>query len=314
MNSKDQQMQAFKDINNKDINLNDINNNTLLQESLPNNNDNHITNSNIVLNLNYSKDSELISEKTQIQNNKLQLKNINSEKSQIEKNIEENRSTTANEQDSIGIKKINEDQKNKEKKINKKNRRIQINLDNNIYYHYQKESCLDDYYETYNKNFELINLDSKNKKMDLDNYMKMIKSKKNLIPCIKKYDKNSIKIALNYKECENLSEREIIPDLYEEEEEDIRSLEKSLERSIDKSFDKSYDKWYGQSLNDKIEGTISDSFNTSNSNMNDSNVNNTGRKIINQLQEMFIEEVDEEQNEENEKDDKKDILIDEEKK
>ena len=132
----------------------------------------------------------------------------------------------------------------------------------------------------------------------------MIKSKKNLIPCIKKYDKNSIKIALNYKECENLSEREIIPDLYEEEEEDIRSLEKSLERSIDKSLDKSYDKWYGQSLNDKIEGTISDSFNTSNSNMNDSNVNNTGRKIINQLQEMFIEEVDEEQNED-EKDYKK---------
>ena len=39
--------------------------------------------------------------------------------------------------------------------------------------------------------------------------------------------------------------------------------------------------------------------------MNDSNINNNnGRKIINQLQEMFIEEVDEEQNED-EKDDKK---------
>ena len=132
----------------------------------------------------------------------------------------------------------------------------------------------------------------------------MIKNIKDLIPCIKKFDKNSIKIAQNYKECENLSERDIIPDLYEEEEEDIRSLEKSLERSIDKSFDKSYDKWYGQSLNDKIEA-INDSFNTSNSNMNDSNINNNnGRKIINQLQEMFIEEVDEEQNED-EKDDKK---------
>ena len=44
-----------------------------------------------------------------------------------------------------------------------------------------------------------------------------------------------------------MSEKDIIPDLYEEEV-DIRSLEKLLERSIDKSFDKSYDKWYANLL------------------------------------------------------------------
>ena len=162
----------------------------------------------------------------------------------------------------------------------------------------------------YNKNEELLT----NYKdfMDLDNYMKVLKNKTPK-PCIKKFDKDTIKVKLDYKECENLSERDIIPDLYEEEEDDIRSLEKSLERSIDKSFDKSFDKsndkWYRQSLNDKINEAGNESYNVSNSNINDSYSNNTGRKIINQLQEMFIEEVDEEQNEENEKDD---ILIDEE--
>ena len=60
MNSKDQQIQAFKDINNKDINLNNIKNNNLLQESCSTNNANQITSSNILLNINYSKDSEII--------------------------------------------------------------------------------------------------------------------------------------------------------------------------------------------------------------------------------------------------------------
>ena len=316
VNSKDNPIPALQNIQDSDINLNNINNN-LIKDS---NQQSQITNSNIVFNISYSKDSQITSE------NKLDQKNqenkIKNEVEQLdkkyikeEKNSEEqNKSTTTNEQDSLNKKKLNEEIKNKEK-TKKKNNRIQINLDYNIYYHYKKDSCLDDYYETYNKNDEFINLNN-NKIFDLDNYMKTLKNSKNLVPSIKKYDKNSIKIKEDYKECENLSEREIIPDLYEEEEEDIRSLEKSLERSIDKSFDKSYDKWYGQSLNDKMnEPAVNDSYNMSYSNINDSYANNnTGRKIINQLQEMFIEEVDEEQNEENEKDDKKDILIDEEKK
>jgi hypothetical protein len=135
--------------------------------------------------------------------------------------------------------------------------------------------------------------------MDLDNYKKILKNKNNIKPIIKKYDKSTIKINKDYKNTEFLSEKDIIPDLYEEEEDDIRSLEKSLERSIDKSFDKSYDKWYGQSFNDKLNEASGNDI--SNSNLNDSYNNNTGRNIINQLQEMFV--VDEEQNEENEKDD-----------
>ena len=137
--------------------------------------------------------------------------------------------------------------------------------------------------------------------IDIDNYIKNLKNKTNIKPCIKNFDKKAIKINKDYKDAENLSEKDIIPDLYEEDEDDIRSIEKSLERSIDKSFDKSYDKWYGQSFNDKLNEVSGNDI--SNSNLNESYNNNTGRNIINKLQEMFI--VDEEQNEETEKNNNK---------
>ena len=81
-----------------------------------------------------------------------------------------------------------------------------------------------------------------------------------------------------------MSEKEIIPDLYEEEEEDIKSLERSLESSIDKLFDKN-------SFKDKL-------YNNNKNNIID--YYNIGMNILNQLQEILIEEVNEE-NVENEK-------------
>ena len=305
VNSKDNQIQSINDIKDTDINLNNLNNN-LIGDSLSSNHPNQITNSNIVFNISFNKDNQIMPENKKLENKEQSNNKVIKEEKISE---EKNKLNPSNQQNSI-IKKLNDESKNKIKEAKMKDNHIIINLDKNIYYHYKIDSCLDDYYEVYNKNDEFINLNRK-KKIDLDNYMKILKNSKNLLPSIKKFDKSKIKIKVDYKECENLSEREIIPDLYEEEEEDIRSLEKSLERSIDKSFDKSYDKWYGQSLNDKLnEQNVNESYNTSNSNINDSYSNNNGRKIINQLQEMFIEEVDEEQNEENEKED---ILIDEEK-
>ena len=306
VNSKDNQIQSIKDIKDTDINLNNLNNN-LIRDSLSSNHPNQITNSNIVFNISYNKDNQIMPENKTLEN---QIKN---DKERSKNNIKEEKiSEEKNKlipQNSI-VKKLNDESKNKIKETKMKDNHIKINLDKNIYYHYKIDSCLDDYYEVFNKNQEFINL-NREKKIDLDNYMKILKNSKNLLPSIKKFDKSKIKIKVDYKECENLSEREIIPDLYEEEEEDIKSLEKSLERSIDKSFDKSYDKWYGQSLNDKLnEQNVNESYNMSNSNINDSYSNNNGRKIINQLQEMFIEEVDEEQNEDNEKEN---ILIDEDK-
>ena len=138
--------------------------------------------------------------------------------------------------------------------------------------------------------------------MNLNKYMKSIKNKKNLKPCIKHYNKDEIKINEEYKDAENLSEKDIIPDLYKEEDEDIKSLEKSLENSIDKSFDKNYEKLFSQYYNDKYTNiTLND---LSNSNTNESsnkdNKEQKGKNLVSKK--IYIEEVDEE-NEEYENED-----------
>ena len=132
--------------------------------------------------------------------------------------------------------------------------------------------------------------------MNLNKYMKSIKNKKNLKPCIKHYNKDEIKINEEYKDAENLSEKDIIPDLYKEEDEDIKSLEKSLESSIDKSFDKKYEriyKIYAQSCNDKYNN---DGLHYLNSHLKETNKNQ-----LKKIQEEFIEEEVYEENEQKEK-------------
>ena len=66
---------------------------------------------------------------------------------------------------------------------------------------------------------------------------------------IKKYKKKEGK---NYIFRENMEEKDIIPMIYNENEEEIKYLEKSLEKSIDKSFDKSYEKSFDKSLNNLL--------------------------------------------------------------
>ena len=57
-------------------------------------------------------------------------------------------------------------------------------------------------------------------------------------PIIKPYNKEDIKINNEYVLVENLPERQILPELYDDfEDDDIKSLEKSLEKSVDKIFD-----------------------------------------------------------------------------
>ena len=183
-------------------------------------------------------------------------------------------------QDSI-IKQIMKKKEVKKENKNKKIRHIKIDLDKNIIYQYKDGTSLTENYELYNKNNERIN---SKKNFDINIYMKKLKDKVELKPCIKKFNKNEIKIKENYINVENLSEKEIIPDLYEEEEEDIKSLERSLESSIDKLFDKNSfkDKLYNKNKNNIID------------------YYNIGMNILNQLQEILIEEVNEE-NVENEK-------------
>ena len=54
-------------------------------------------------------------------------------------------------------------------------------------------------------------------------------------PIIKTFSKNEIGINNEYIYVENLQERQILPDLYDDfEEDDLKSLEKCLEKSVDK--------------------------------------------------------------------------------
>ena len=60
-------------------------------------------------------------------------------------------------------------------------------------------------------------------------------------PILKPYNKEDIKINNSYTLVENLPERQILPELYDDfEDDDIKSLEKSLEKSVDKIFDNNF--------------------------------------------------------------------------
>ena len=210
---------------------------------------NQISNSNIYFNVSYSKDNQIKEEKS------------------VDKKeeIKENKPKLVSNND-------------------KQKRRIKINLDENIYYHYQKDSSLEDVYQIYNnKNKEMP--EKMKCFMDLDDYMKLIKEKRTPKPCIKPFNEKEIKMNTKYLLAENLKEEDIIPDLFEEDEEDIKSLGQSLEKSIDKIF--------VHSMNDKINDLSMNDSNISEY-LND-NSNNAGKNILNKLQNIIMEDINEDE-------------------
>ena len=116
--------------------------------------------------------------------------------------------------------------------------------------------------------------------MDLDDYMKLIKEKRTPKPCIKPFNEKEIKMNTKYLLAENLKEEDIIPDLFEEDEEDIKSLGQSLEKSIDKIF--------VHSMNDKINDLSMNDSNISENINDNSNIN--GKKLVNDIQNIIIED------------------------
>ena len=166
---------------------------------------------------------------------------------------------------------------------------IKFNLENNTFI-------------KYNQN-DLINLcsytDKQNKKIfhkQFDNkiYNEILKSKISLIPIIKKnYNINNFKINKNYKLNENLEEKEIIPDLYlENNNVDVKSLEKTLKRSIEKTFNKKYEKR-------KDENYMSYSDDTKEKNIgNENNIKIKGKNLFNEIKQLFQEDSQEEEEDE----------------
>ena len=112
---------------------------------------------------------------------------------------------------------------------NKPKKHILFNFNKNIYIKFGKEDLITESQIT-DQDGQICEHVEKN--MDLYNIeLKTVKPKS----IIKRFFKNEIKINTEYVNVENLPERQILPDLYDEfEEQDLKSLEKSLEKSVDK--------------------------------------------------------------------------------
>ena len=113
--------------------------------------------------------------------------------------------------------------------LTKNKKHISFNFNNNIYIKFRTEDLITQSQIT-NQNGGVYH--HKEKDMNLyQNELKMIKPR----PIIKTFLAKDIKINHEYNLVENLPERQILPDLYDDfEEDDIKSLEKSLEKSVDK--------------------------------------------------------------------------------
>ena len=189
-------------------------------------------------------------------------------------------------------------------------RHISFKLENNVIISFKNDELITDFEITKEGEEDIIPF-----KRDFNLYLKILKRDIPPHPIIKKFDKNEIKIKKDYELMENLDEQQIIPELYDENEEDIKSLEKSMEKSIDKSFDKSYEKSINMSVNQSYNQSINQSYNQSitqsyidNSFVrNSSKLGSTGGGLIQKLNKVFNESISEDKNEfeENEKDESK---------
>ena len=191
----------------------------------------------------------------------------------------------------------------------KRSRHITFKLENNIVISFKNEELI--------TNFDVIKEGQEDIipfKRDFNLYLKILKRKVPPHPIIKNFEKNDIKVNKDYVLMENLDEQQIIPELYEENEEDIKSLEKSMERSIDKSFDKSYERSvnmsvnqsYNQSINQSYNQSITQSYMDTSFNKNNSKLGlggSSGGGLIQKLNKVFNESISEDKNEfeENEK-------------
>ena len=228
-------------------------------------------------------------------------------------NLEKQEDFQPNEiSDEIKIKEIKS--KIQKQKNPKKSIRIQINLDNNIIIGYIPQNLITEFAIVKDSTELLDKTSPLNHSFSL--YEKIMKESPIPYSSIKKYDKNEIKIDNNYIYKENLEEKDIIPALYNENEEEIKNLEKSLEKSIDKSFDRSYEKSFDKSLNNmSLNQSDSQNLNHSNSlSYNDASFNASrnsieglsGKGIIEKLTRMFSggsmsinKEIEEENNDDN---------------
>jgi len=122
----------------------------------------------------------------------------------------------------------------KENQIKKRKKKIVgFDLRQNRTYYYHIESTLEDSYLVSCYENNKIS-DFQKSSMNLNEYINKLKINITPNPCIKHFDEKSIKMNEKYVLAENMDEKEIIPDLCEENDEDIQSLRAQIRDSIDK--------------------------------------------------------------------------------
>ena len=188
-----------------------------------------------------------------------------------ENNYIDNGNENKNEEENLFGEYIDSDKElelDMEEKNKKIKRHIKINLENNIYYNFLKGDLIKFCQIKKGKDGILENYKGKNN-TDIRETKIVFKVK----PVIKKFDKNNIKINKSYKLCENLREEEIIPDLFEDINEEVgndnyvkelanslrssidKSINSSINNSIRQSFNQSYNQSYADGIHDSIRGS-----------------------------------------------------------
>ena len=118
---------------------------------------------------------------------------------------------------------------NQKKPYKKLKGHISFNLDNNIYIKFKADDLINNSLVT-DRNGQIYQHNEKNM-LIYQEELKLANPKS----ILKSFYKNEIGINHEYVYVENLQERQILPDLYDDfEEEDLKSLEKCLEKSVDK--------------------------------------------------------------------------------
>ena len=219
-------IRVFKNPNNKKINIKNIDNKYLLKNIIKNKRKITKPNNSLDNNKNINKNNYQYNSSKNI-NNINKNNNISPNNKNYYININNNNNISMN---SINIDNTIQNNLASCNNILIKNRKhISFNLNDNIFIKFKKDDLINNS-EITTQNGKIFNHIEKN--MDLyKSELKMIKPK----PIIKKFLSKDIKINKDYVLVENLQERQILPEFYDDfEEEDIKSLEKSLERSIDK--------------------------------------------------------------------------------
>ena len=152
-----------------------------------------------------------------------------------------------------------------EKNMKKMKRNIKIDLDRNYYFNFLVGDLLK--FCQVRKGINNI-IENYEEKKDLKDDIYQTRLNLEIKPIIKKFDKKDIKVDDKYSLRENMNEEDIVPELYDdinEEEKDqiingiATSLRSSIDKSINSSINSSIRQSYNQAYNQSEEGGIYDS-------------------------------------------------------